>query len=449
MLGGSSSLGHHLYVKGSPYDYNSWAEIVKENTWNYENLRPYFKKFENVGLTKQSYEVNNKYLKAFKEAGHDILKDANGIQTLGYYEPTFMVKGGFRQSMAYAYLTPARHRPNLHVLKETEVIEINFDGNTAVGVTAVNGNEVIKTKAKREVIVSAGAIKSPHLLMLSGIGPKDHLESNGIAVKSKLPVGKTYQDHLSVILAHKLNIRNEKSTPKSPHEIPLPIVIGNVALSKSQTFPDYQTINHIIPSDSDSILSICSVEYSFKDELCQSIYNKTKGSETILTKLVLLHPKSRGHIVLESNKYNDPPMIISGFLSHDEDLDSIVDYIEDFIKVANTKVFKDFDAQFILPDLPDCNTLMGYFPPVGSTYWKCYILSMMDASYHYSSTCSMGTVVDSRLRVFGIKGLRVIDASVIPLIPSGNTQAAVMVIAEKGAAMILEDCKASVSSSNC
>ncbi|PZC82920.1 hypothetical protein B5X24_HaOG209363 [Helicoverpa armigera] len=457
MLGGSSSLGHHFYNRGNPKDYDTWAHILKDEAWNYKNLLPYFKRSEslddevildshnaifhgtkgNVGLTKQHHKVSHKYLKAFKEAGHNILMDANGFHTMGYYEPILMIKNGYRQSMAYAYLTPAKYRENLHVLKETEVIKINFEGNKAIGVTAVKNDKLITIEAQREVIITTGAIKSPHLLMLSGIGPKDHIESHGIPLIANLPVGKNYQDHVSVILAHKFNIKSKLTVADDPHNFPWPTVAGNVALNKVQTYPDYQTINYIIPSDSNAILSLCSTVYSFNDDLCQSLYNLTKGSETLLTKLVLLHPKSRGHVLLKNNDYKVPPIVISGFFTHFEDMDNIIDYIQDFIQVADTKMFEHYNGELVHPNLTECRNI----PIDTSAYWKNYVLAMMGSNHDFSSTCSMGSVVDGRLRVFGIEGLRVIDASVITLITSGNTQTAVMAIAEKGADMILEDSK--------
>ncbi|XP_075987694.1 ecdysone oxidase-like [Anticarsia gemmatalis] len=457
MLGGDSSLGHQLYVRGDPHDYDLWAEITKDQSWNYQNLLPYFKRSENlddekvmesnygrfhgtkgsVGVTRDLKHINKKYLHAFKEAGNHILMDGNGDHTLGYYEPMFMVKDGIRQSTPYAFLTPIRHRRNLHLMKHTEAIEINFVDNKAVGVTAVKNNKKFNVKAKKEVIISAGAHKTPQLLMLSGIGLKDHLRSYNISVKVSLPVGKYYQDHLSVILVHKLKIHHHKSPLPDPHEYPLNVFIGNVAVDKSKTYPEYQSVNYIIPSDSDRLLLLCSVDYSYNNELCQSFYNQTKGHETMVSKILLLHPSSRGHVLLQSNDYKDQPMILSGFFSHDDDLKKFTDYIADFLKVTQTSIFKKFGAELVHPSFRGATDNCENYP--GSAYWKCYALNLVGSGYHYTSTCSMGRVVDNRLKVYGTAGLRVVDASVIPAITSGDTQAAVMAVAEKAADMILED----------
>lgn len=455
MLGGSSSLGHLLYLRGDPSDYNRWADIVKDESWNYKNLLKYFKKSESfdyknithtqndyfhsddgpMGVTRIVSHISQKYLHMFNQAGHQIIRDGNRNMTLGYFEPMFMSKDGIRQSIPYTYLTPIRNRPNLHILKDTEVINIQLDEDKAIGVTAINNDEIIKIKANREIIISAGAIKTPHLLMLSGIGLNDHLREHGIEVKKHLPVGKFYQDHLEVTVVHKLNINNHKSSPADPHEFPASVIVGNVATKKGKTAPDYQSQNFIIPSDSDVLLALCSVESTFVNEICESLYNKTKGYETMLSKIIFLHPKSKGHVVLQSADYKDNPLIISGFYSHEVDVDTMSNYIIHFLQLSKTTVFKQFGGDIVFPTLSACDNYPGI------TYWKCYALNMMSSSYDYTGTCSMGSVVDRRLRVMGVGGLRVVDASVIPVIPSGSIQAAVMAVAEKGADMILKEAK--------
>ncbi|CAB3232711.1 unnamed protein product [Arctia plantaginis] len=454
MLGGSSSLGHLLYLRGDPTDYNRWADIVKDQSWNYEHLIKYFRKSEMLdfkdmytrnnlfhgtdgpmGVTKIVNHVSQKYLHIFKQAGHEIIKDGNTNMTLGYFEPMFMSKDGIRQSVTYTYLTPIKNRPNLHFLKEAEVIDIKLNKDKAVGVTVIKNNDIIRMKANREIILSAGAIKTPQLLMLSGIGLSDHLSDHGIEVKKHLPVGKFYQDHLEVTVVHKLNVNNQKSFPADPHEFPASVIVGNVAVDKGKRAPDYQSQNFIIPSDSDSLLTICSVENAFINDICESIYNKTKGYETMLSKIIFLRPKAKGHVVLQSADYKDNPLIISGFYSHDIDVDTMSNYIIHFLQLSKTPVFKQFGGDIVFPTLPECDNYPGI------TYWKCYALNMMGSSYDYTGTCSMGSVVDRRLRVMGVGGLRVVDASVIPVIPSGSIQAAVMAIAEKGADMILKEVK--------
>ncbi|CAB3247273.1 unnamed protein product [Arctia plantaginis] len=443
MLGGSSSLGHLLYLRGDPTDYNRWADIVKDQSWNYESLLKYFKRSEildykdmytrndyfhgtdgPMGVTRFVNQASLKFLHIFNQAGHQVIKDGNRNMTLGYFEPMFMSKDGIRQSISYTYLTPIRSRSNLHFLKETEVINIKLDKDKAVGVTAIKNNEIIRVKANREIIISAGAIKTPQLLMLSGIGLSDHLSDRGIEVKKHLPVGEFYQDHLEVTLVHKLKLQNQKSRSTDPHEFPASVIIGNVAIHKGRTTPDYQSKNFIIPSYSDTLLSICSVENTFRNDICQSLYNKTKGYETMLSKIMFLHPKAKGRVVLHSADHTDNPLIISGFYSQAEDLDTMLSYVIDFIQLAKTAIFKQFAGDLVLPTLPECDDYSGI------TYWKCYSLHMMSSAYDYSGTCSMGSVVDERLKVIGVGGLRVVDASVIPVIPSGSIQAAVMAIAE-------------------
>lgn len=453
MLGGSSSLGHLLYVRASPYDFDEWVKHLVDKSWSYEQVLHYYKKSEKLdykdfvypgtdifhstygemGVKKVVNQISQKYLNIFKEAGHMTLFDGNRNISMGYYEPMFMVRNGIRQSTSFAFLNTIATRSNLHILKETEATKIYFHNLLAKGVTAVKGNKEIYIKANREVVIAAGTIKSAQLLMLSGIGIKEHLVANGIPLKKDLPVGKFYQDHLVVFIVHKFNATKTNMTSNDPRELGVSMIIGNAAVSKP--YPEYQTLNYIIPSNSNKLLSLCSLTYSFSDEVCNSLYNQTKGFETMLSLIVLLRPKSRGHVVLQSKDYQNPPMIISGFYTHEEDLKNMANYIVDFLHIQETPAYKQHGGEFVTPKIKICDSRTGV------AYWQCYALNMMGSTHDYAGSCSMGQVVSEKLRVHGISGLRVMDASVIPLLPSGNIQATVMAVAEIGADMLLRDAK--------
>ncbi|XP_026759445.2 ecdysone oxidase-like [Galleria mellonella] len=449
MLGGCSSNNNMYYVRANPYDYDNWANIINDDTWNYKNVLPYFIKSEKLqdpniwntptacfhgkdgylGVTRQYANVTNKYLKAFSELGFKIVFDSNGNFTLGFTEPMLTVANGTRQSTATAFLSPIKNRRNLYVLKNTLVTKINFDEhNNAVSIDAIKeNNENVTIIAKKEIIVSAGTINSAQLLMLSGIGPRKHLEDLSINVISDLPVGENLQDHITSISVYATERVNNSQAPKNPHT-PLPTVVGQVALNKSQLNPDYQTFNII--TDVDGLLQFCAFTCSFKNDICNNFHKLAKGREIMISQTILLRPKSRGRILLRSINPYEYPQIYTRHLSKAVDLNNLAAYIEDVYRVMSTNYFKEVNATFF--SLKDC---LSY--KLGSKdYWKCHALCLATSIYHYVGTCSMGSVVDARLRVFGVKRLRVVDGSVMPAITSGNINAPIIMMSEKAADFI-------------
>lgn len=440
--------------RGCPEDYNTWASIVDDESWNYDNILPYFKKSENLkdetvlqsstgifhgtngymGVIKQNMNITHKYLSAFEELGYKVVMDTNGNETLGYDEPMYNIDQGVRQSTAYSFLRSAKERPNLFVVKNTLVTRITFDENkNAIGVEAVteDGN-TITWKANKEVILSAGTINSAQLLMLSGIGPRQHLEELNINVLADLPVGENLQDHSPVVVFYPTG----KAAPKKPtnlHGIPLPVIIGFVAMKKTQDFADYQTILFVV--DGDTMLIFCAFYFTFENALCQKMYDESKGREMLYASIIPLRPESRGRIFLRSTDSKDYPFIFLGLYSDERDLPSAVRYLQDFDRIKETDYFKEVNSTLI--PLPQCEC----FEPGSEDYWQCHARCMVTTFYHYVGTCAMGSVVDSRLRVYGVKRLRVADASVMPTITRGNTNIPTMMIGEKAADMIKEDNK--------
>lgn len=341
MLGGSSSLNFHIYGRGYPEDYNSWAEITKDDAWKWKNVLPYFIKSErltdpkilnspakiyhgvdgNLGVSRDTFDAGD-FFDAMKSLGHESVNDINEDTPLGYMNALFTIADGVRQSSAYAYLTPAKNRPNLSVLKDTLVNKIIFDNKNAIGVEALTKNGVIQLKADKEVIISAGAFGSPKLLMLSGIGPKEHLLSKGIDVIEDLPVGQNLHDHVLVTLMYKINKTIDFEPVGSEH--PVPALVGYVALNKSQKFPDYQTQNYFVPPD--IMISYCSFEVRYRPEICDSFYN---DNNHLVIQVVNLNPKSRGEILLKSNIPTDTPMIKVGYLTNENDIEELLTNVED------------------------------------------------------------------------------------------------------------------------
>ncbi|KAJ8717002.1 hypothetical protein PYW08_005401 [Mythimna loreyi] len=345
----------------------------------------------------------------------------------------FTIADSVRQSTAQAFLSPIKNRPNLFVLKNTLVSKILFDDDKyAIGVEAIlANNETVSFKANKEVIVSGGAINTPQLLMLSGIGPKEHLDSLEIPVISDLPVGQALQDHVMVLTIHTMGDA-PPAQPVNPTKFPVPLVLGYAALSKCQNYPDYQTFNFILPGPS-GMLQFCTY-FSFKDEICNALYEGSVGKAVLLNAVYLLYPESRSKILLRSKDPKEHPIIYTGYYSNDTDLDNHAKYIQDYLKVRRTNFFRSVNSNMVIPEECGCGEVRDTLK-----YWKCYALCMMLTGYHYAATCPMGVIVDNRLNVYGVKHLRVADASVMPKITGVNTNAPTIMIAEKAADFIKED----------
>ncbi|XP_039751938.1 glucose dehydrogenase [FAD, quinone]-like [Pararge aegeria] len=456
VLGGSSTLHHFYYVRGDPYDYKLWADATGDESWNWWNLLPFFKKSERlvdpeiinsetasfhgmdgaVAITRETRNQPLKYLEAFGDVGHKIMVDMNTNDTLGFAHALFTIdENGIRQSSAECYLATAKHRPNLHIMKNTMVTKVLFDGINAIGVEATSSEKLINIYAKREVILSAGAFNTPKILMLSGVGPQDHLDSLNIPVVKDLPVGKTLQDHAAVIVAHKLEQTSDPVETQPPWNFPVPTFVGSGALDKEQGYSDWVTLNLICRNNPAALLQLSSVVFGLHDDVCNQLAAAGTESEVLFTVMNKARPLSYGNVALQSSDPEDPPVITTGHFSNSVDLENNAAYILDYIKVKESSFFKSVGAETIYFDLPKCNSL----DRDSIEYWKCYTLHMMDTTFHYSSSCRMGSVLDSRLRVLGINNLRVGDASAMPNQVTGNINTAVMVIAEKLADMIIKD----------
>ncbi|XP_026730746.1 glucose dehydrogenase [FAD, quinone]-like [Trichoplusia ni] len=452
MLGGSAANHHMIHVQGDPHDYDQWAKILDDDTWSYKNVQPYLKRQENLtdpGLLDSKYSqlhgtngflkvardeqlANINYLEAFKELGHKIVEDVSSeTSSLGFNEPLLYVADGIRQTGAVGYLGAAQARKNLCVALFSTATKILIKDGVAVGVQVLTSDgKTSKLYAKKEVIVSAGAINSPKLLMLSGIGPKTHLESLGIKVVADLPVGQNFMDHPSAVVVYQMEANTDPLPAANPHDFPVPITTGYVALDSKQLYPDYQVINLVFPHDATALLQLCANVFKYTNEVCDKFFAATSGRSTLFVVYNLMTPKSRGEIKLASANPTDQPLIYTGTFTNKDDLDLMARGLENFNRVLNTTYFKSVDASLV--DVGICSGLSDL------KFWECYALEMSATMWHYAGTCSMGSVLDTQLRVKGVENLRVVDSSAMPMQVSGNINAAVGMIAERASDFILD-----------
>lgn len=457
MLGGSASLNHFIHLRGTSEDYDCWAELSTDNSWKYKHVLPYFIKSERVddseiisaysefhgtkgpmGLTREPHDEKvGKYMKSFAEVGEPTVLDLNAGVKLGYTQPQVMIADKVRQTPGVSYLKLVKDKTNLYVSKNTRVTKIIFDNKVAVAVEAVYKGKTFILRAKKEIIISAGVYNSPQLLMLSGVGPREHLQSFNIDVICDLPVGDNLVDQVAVTLVYKLKkypiaFPDIHAIPTDPTVIPFPVFVGSVALNKSQTCPDYQTFNLLFAHDTPFLTVACSAVFGLKNEICDRWQKQVISRDVLYNFLALLQPKSTGTVRLRSvNPFHDS-VITTGYYTNKEDLETMLKIVKDFIRVGGTKYFKEIGAELAGLDDPACADKEKY----SNEFWICYILNHSSSPYHPVGTCPMGKVVDGKLKVNGIKNLRVIDASVMPKIPRSAPNAAVVMLAEKGADMI-------------
>ncbi|KAJ8719816.1 hypothetical protein PYW08_011991 [Mythimna loreyi] len=453
MLGGSSNIGHMVHVQGDPHDYNNWANILRDDTWAYKNVLPYFKKLENltdpgllaskyadlhgidgmIKIARQIADVDCFYKKAFQELGHKIVADTTSFtSSLGVTNPLLEIGDNLRQSSSLCYLAPAKSLSNLCVALSTTATKILIKNKIAVGVQVVTSSgETLELYANKEVIVSAGAIHTPQLLMLSGIGPKSHLEEKGISVIADLPVGENFMDHTGLAVAIQMESDTSTVPAPNPFKFPVPMTALYAALNSSQTYPDYQGIFLLFPHDSAALMQFCANSFKYSHDVCNKFAAANVGRTVLFAVHNLMMPKSRGKVLLASTDPSIEPLVYTGTYTNEYDLDLMTDTLMDFARVLKTKRFKARNATLV--DTGLCPGLHD------REFWKCYSLAMSATLWHYAGTAAMGKVVDSDLLVKGVRKLRIADASVMPTLVSGNINAAVTMIGERAAGFINDD----------
>ncbi|MCF8467326.1 MAG: choline dehydrogenase [Sneathiella sp.] len=442
-LGGSSSINAMLYVRGHPSDYDDWAALGNPG-WSYKDVLPYFKKAENnergaddyhgtggplnVADLRSSMPISEVFIDAAMQVQMPTTRDFNGPaqEGLGAYQVT--QKNGERWSAAKGYLTPNLGRPNLHAITDAPASKILMEGNKVVGIQFLQDGQTKEVRAAKEVILCGGAFASPQLLMLSGIGPVDELGKHGIKVIHDLPgVGRNLQDHIDYVTAYKSSSRETMG-----------ISLGGGADLIKGIFEWRKQRTGIISSPlaerggflkTDPSLERPDIQLHFVIGPLDDHARKTHLGHGYSCHVCVLRPKSVGHVGLNSADPAAAPRIDPNFLSEAEDLETLVKGVKMMQKIFDAPAFDTYRGKPLYPvDMTSDAAIIDA------------IRRRADTVYHPVGTCKMGSdpmaVVDPELKVHGIEGLRIADASIMPNVIGGNTNAPTIMIGEKAADMI-------------
>ena len=450
VLGGCSSTNAMAYVRGNPKDYDHW-EGLGNNGWSYKDVLPYFKRSEhheefnddyhgltgelNVSFSKHPHPLTKVFLKACAEKGIVFNEDYNGGQQMGASLLQFTIKNNKRHSASEAFLKPILYRKNLTVRTKVYVRKIIIENGKATGVELVTDNKTTETiHCTKEVILSAGTIQSPKILLHSGIGDAALLNSLGIDIKLHLKgVGKNLQDHIWTPATSLCNIKTANNAIKPVNMVRE--LLNYLFFKKGPFCNSPIEANAFIKTDASLVTP--DIQFHFAPIHIGNDYNHdlydiktipTTNGFAIMN--ILLHPESRGSVSIKNNDPFDAPVIQPNFLSKDKDLLVLLKGLKKAIEVMGATSFKSYSPGGINFPLNATN----------DEELTDHIKKSLETLYHPVGTCKMGidemAVVNERLQVKEVKNLRVIDASIMPEIISGNTNAATMMIAEKGADMI-------------
>ena len=454
VMGGSSSINGMVYVRGHALDFDEW-ESLGATGWNYQNCLPYFNKLENHQCVTSAYtgsegpvaisggnNMRNPLYRAFIDAGvetgYSETENYNGYRQEGFGQKFMNVDGGIRASSSHAYLKDAKKRPNLTILKRALVTRITFEGKTATGIECKIRRQMRRFSARREVVLCAGSIGSPHLLQVSGVGPKDKLTDIGIDVVHDLPgVGENLQDHLEFNFQYRckqpITLNSELGLFKKAL-IGVQWLLFKTGLGRTNHFeacafirskagikwPDIQY--HFLPGAISYDGTVAFTGHGFQ---VHAGHNK---------------PTSRGHVRALSGDISQHPDIQFNYLATEEDREGFRNCVHLTRDIMRQPAMDDFRGEVIQPS-DDVQS---------DAQIDAFIRQSVDSAYHPSCTCKMGidamAVVDPELRVHGLNNIRVIDSSIFPTIPNGNLNAPTMMVAERGADIVRGNVQSPASS---
>ncbi|XP_044738780.1 glucose dehydrogenase [FAD, quinone]-like [Chrysoperla carnea] len=469
VLGGCSAMNAMLYNQGNPLDYDNWEALGNEG-WSWKGVQKYFDRQMEEIVKPSNFDRNEKdvltevvdlFLNAGKELGFNVLTDKEKISRgyVGFYRVLGTVENGQRKSSAKAFLVPISKKENLHVIKNGFVTKVLIDEATKVtkGVEVFLNNKLVEIYVNKEVILSAGSINTPQILMLSGIGPAEHLTDLGVKVIQDLPVGLNLQDHSNVMLATTIfedsseNFTNLVDDNQlytyfsQGHGILSRIGVSNLLtyMNPKDSNSEVGEISHnylLYPKNDNVFLKHVLTVHNFKPNVIAKIMEANKKAPVLMIYNVILRPKSKGILTLRSKDPFDHPKIEPKINSIHEDLETFLGGIRHLQKLFQTDVLKPHNPKFVNFDLEECKN----FAYDSDEYWFCIIKQFTATLYHPVGTASMGndlkeSVVNPRLKVHGIQGLRVADCSIMPKIVGGNTNSPCMMIGSKAADLIIED----------
>ena len=444
VLGGSSSLNAMVYVRGHALDYDRWAGNGLAE-WSYAHVLPYFKRAETCARGGDAYRgdggplhvsrgaMRNPLFAAFiaagQQAGYPLTEDMNGFQQEGFGAMDMTIHRGRRWSAATAYLRPVLGRPNLTVTVESHVTRVVVEHGRATGVEFRRHGKLETALARREVILSGGAINSPQLLMLSGIGPADEIRRHGIKVVLDLKgVGRNLQDHLE------LYVQYECTKPITLHLVENPINRVRIGLEWFLFKSGLATSAHLEAGGfirRDDSVPHPDLQYHFLPSLVNDHGRKPIGRHAFQAHVGPMRPTSTGYVRLRSADPAVHPEIQPFYLATQQDRREMRDAVTLTREIFAQRAFEPYRGAEIQPGAPVRS----------AAEIDAFVRARSDSAYHPSCTCKMGNgamaVVDERLRVRGIESLRVVDASIMPSVVSGNLNAPTIMIAEKAADMIL------------
>ncbi|XP_045215209.2 L-sorbose 1-dehydrogenase-like [Mercenaria mercenaria] len=468
VLGGSSSINACIYARGSPFDFGEWEKKYRCKGWGYNDLLPYFKKAEDIqipnlktsdyhgtgGPIAVSASPSSKLSKYFIDAGKEMgymETDYNGKSQTGFSRVQNTIRNGVRSSTGLEYLGKPGKRQNLDISTNSFVTKIQIEEKVATGVYFIKQERKQFVKARRNVIVSAGAFNSPQLLMLSGIGPKSHIQDLDIPLIQDLPVGDKFDDQINIAISVKINqsIHLDKEKAQGLWTLveytlfgtgPLSSVADSVAflhIDKSKMGKERPDVMmFLVPSTfGDSSM------FNYNESVAKELIYPYKNTPGFVVMISLLHPRGTGTVRLRSIDPFDSPILDTNHLTDKQDEDDLLAGIRLFEELVSTEAMKSIGADISINQASFCS----HHQFRSDDFWRCMIHHIAHNFYHSTSTCKMGikgdptAVVDLDLRVQGIKNLRVCDASVLPSVTSANTNAPVMAVAEKFADMLKKE----------
>lgn len=453
VLGGSSSINGHLYVRGQARDFDVWAQLGNRG-WSYDDVLPYFRRSEDRSSGEDAYHgsggpqhvsdiherhpICEAFIDGAESLGVPRNPDYNGVRQDGvaYYQRT--IRNGRRHSAATGFLNAARHRPNLRIETNAQVLRLDCDGRRVTGVTYRQHGQSHRVEAGLEVLLAAGAVHSPQLLQISGIGPAAHLRQIGVDPVHDLPgVGEGLQDHYAIRVVYAvtrpITLNERARAPRLWWEIARWLATGRglLAFSPAHVAAFLRSRPELDAPD----LQVVFTPASYSD----GVVGKLQPFPGMTCGVWQMRPESKGHVRARSANADDPPAIQPNYLTETADRRAAIDGVRWARRLLQTEALAGFRGAELLPGA-DCRSddeILSYARARGATV------------YHAIGTCRMGVdpraVVGPDLKLIGMAGLRVVDASVMPAMVSANTNAATLMIAEKASDLILADHRAAIA----